>query len=131
MIEDSQKIYLNWDDTQDLVDQLCKKIPIDLPNIDSVTGIERGGLIPAVMISHTLDLPYVQAIKPNTLVVDDIADSGETLENTVGVYTATLVYKPHTSSHTPNIWAMEYIKDKWINFPWEKHTSTPIQDYLK
>ena len=62
----------------------------ETPTIDSVTGIARGGLIPAVMVSHKLDLPYVDAVGPNTLVIDDIADSGVTLEKAPGVYTAVL-----------------------------------------
>ena len=30
---------------------------MELPKYDSVMGLPRGGLIPAVMISHKLDLP--------------------------------------------------------------------------
>ena len=32
---------------------------IKYPIIDSVMGLPRGGLIPAVMISHELNLPFV------------------------------------------------------------------------
>ena len=74
------KIYLSWDDVNDAVDDLCTKIRFDQVNIDSVHGIARGGLIPAVLISHKLDLPYTDVILPNTLVVDDIClDSSITL----------------------------------------------------
>ena len=66
------KIFLSWDDVNILVDNICDKIRHDQPNIDSVHGIPRGGLIPAVLISHKLGLPYVNVISPNTLVVDDI-----------------------------------------------------------
>ena len=124
------KIYLSWDDVNDAVDNLCNKIRHDQPNIDSVHGIARGGLIPAVLISHKLGLPYTNVILPNTLVVDDIADTGTTLEKSPGVYTAVLHYKPHTSSFQPTIWANLHEGDEWIYYPWEREDSNTIQDYL-
>jgi hypoxanthine phosphoribosyltransferase len=61
MLKVDNKIYLSWDDLEDLVDKLCEKIITELPNIDSVHGIPRGGgMIPAVMVSHRLGLPYVR-----------------------------------------------------------------------
>jgi hypoxanthine phosphoribosyltransferase len=125
------KIYLSWDDTIDLVNTLCEKIITEQPNIDSVFGLKRGGLIPAVMISHKLGLPWSDVMLPNTLVVDDICDTGITLKNTVGVYTAVLHYKPHTSCYKPNIYAQKHDGDEWIIYPWERKDSEPIQDYLK
>ncbi len=60
--EEENKMYLSWDDVNDLVNNLCDKIRHDQINIDSVHGIPRGGLIPAVLISHKLGLPYVGAV---------------------------------------------------------------------
>lgn len=125
------KIYLSWDDVSQLVDTLCEKIITEVPNIDSVFGIDRGGLIPAVMVSHKLNLPWSNVMLPNTLVIDDIADTGHTLKNTVGCYTATLHYKPHTSCYKPNIYATLHEGDEWIIYPWERKDSEQIQDYLK
>ena len=125
----NNKIILSWDDVEVLVDKLCEKILFETPTIDSVTGIARGGLIPAVMISHKLGLPYVDYALPNTLVIDDIADSGATLEKAPGVYTAVLHYKPHTSSFKPSIWTEEHKGDEWIIYPWERTDSKQIQDY--
>ena len=123
------KIQLSWDDLENLVDKLCQKILFETPTVDSVTGIARGGLIPAVMISHKLGLPYVDYALPNTLVIDDIADSGATLEKAPGIYSAVLHYKPHTSSFKPSIWAEEHKGDEWILYPWERIDSKQIQDY--
>tara|TARA_R110000772_G_scaffold193295_1_gene304184 strand:+ start:302 stop:697 length:396 start_codon:yes stop_codon:yes gene_type:complete len=130
MLKANNKIFLSWGDINELVDTLCENIPMELPNIDSVCGLARGGLIPAVMVSHKLGLPYSNTIGPNTLVIDDICDSGETLKNGIGVYTAVLYHKPHTSSFTPNVFAKEHNGDEWIIYPWEKGDSEPIQDYL-
>tara|TARA_R110002167_G_scaffold40379_2_gene124207 strand:+ start:314 stop:748 length:435 start_codon:yes stop_codon:yes gene_type:complete len=122
------KLYLNWGDIDDLVDELCTKIQSSLIPINSVHGLKRGGYIPAVMVSHQLDLPYLESVHSDTLVIDDICDSGETLENAPGLYHAVLHYKPHTSSFTPTIWAKE-VGDEWIVYPWEVKNSKPIQDY--
>ena len=128
---DENKLKLSWDDVSKSVDDLCKKIPMELPLIDSVHGIARGGLIPAVMISHKLNLPYVNAVGPNTLVIDDIADSGATLDKAPGVYTAVLHYKPHTSCFKPNLWADLHEGDEWLIYPWERYDAKPMQDYLQ
>ena len=129
MLKIDNKLILSWGDIVDLVDKLCKEIPLELPLVDSVHGIARGGLTPAVMISHKLNLPYVNVIGKNTLVVDDIADSGVTLEKSPGVYTAVLHYKPHTSCFEPTYYAEKWNKDVWLTYPWEKENSETIQDY--
>ena len=130
-VKADNKIYLSWEDVNDAVDDLCNKIQHDQPNLDSVHGIARGGLIPAVLISHKLGLPYTDVILPNTLVVDDICDSGVTLEKAPGVWTAVLHYKRHTSCFQPNMWADIHGGDEWVIYPWEAKDSEPIQDYLK
>lgn len=127
----NNKIYLSWDDTIDLIDELCEKIITEQPNIDSVFGLKRGGLIPAVMVSHRLGLPWSDVMLPNTLVVDDICDTGVTLKNCIGGYTAVLHYKPHTSCYKPDIYAIIHEGNEFIYYPWERKDSEPIQDYLK
>jgi hypoxanthine phosphoribosyltransferase len=131
MLKVGNKIYLSWDDTSDLIDTLCKKIITKQPNIDSVFGLKRGGLIPAVMVSHRLGLPWSDVMLPNTLVVDDICDSGVTLKNCIGGYTAVLHYKPHTSCYKPDIYAIIHEGNEWVIYPWERRDSEVIQDYLK
>ena len=129
MLKVGKKIILNWENVGSLVNKICATILKDYPNIDSIHGIKRGGLIPSVMISHQLGLPWTYEILPNTLVVDDICDSGETLHNYAGVYTAVLYYKPHTSIFKPNICGKTHNGDEWIIFPWESEKVKPIQDY--
>lgn len=129
MLKVGKKIILNWENIGSLVNRICDTITKDFPNIDSVHGIKRGGLIPSVMISHQLNLPWTQEIFPNTLVVDDICDSGETLHNYAGVYTAVLYYKPHTSIFKPTIYARVHNGDEWIIYPWESVKAKHIQDY--
>ena len=54
----NNSIGVSWWDMSDIIKDLCDRIPLELPLVDSVYGIPRGGLIPAVMISHHLGLPY-------------------------------------------------------------------------
>ena len=65
----------------------------------------------------------------NTLVVDDINDTGETLSKAPGAYWATLHHKS-TSKFQYNFYARE-ISEQWIVYPWEREDSETIQDYLK
>ena len=128
ILEEKGKLFLSWTDIEGLVKELCKRIIINSIPINSIHGLKRGGYIPAVMISHYLDLPYSEEVHFDTLVVDDICDSGETLENAPGLYHAVLHYKPHTSSFIPTIWSKK-MGDEWIVYPWERDDSKPIQDY--
>ena len=130
MLKINNKIYLNWDDVSNLVEVLCERIT-KIPDLTHVTGLARGGLIPAVMVSHKLNLKYTSKIllSPNILIIDDICDSGETLKHYIGSLSAVLHYKPNTSSVVPTVYAQEHIGNEWIIYPWEKKDSKSIQDY--
>ena len=129
MADTISKVYLEWSEIHECINILCKKIITDYPNIDSVMGLPRGGLIPAVLISHELNLPFVLHPGKNTLVVDDINDTGHTLSKAPGAYWAVLHNKP-TSKFKDAIYAKE-VGDQWIVYPWEREDSEAIPDYLK
>ena len=131
-MEIDNKLYLTWYDVQLLVDALCESITKSELKITSITGLRRGGLIPAVMVSHELNLPWSDVIRPDTLVIDDICDTGETLNSLPeGTLTAVLHHKPHTSSFTPDLYASLHENDKFIFYPWEREDAEPIADYLR
>ena len=122
------KYYVDWNEINALVFRLKYKIGLEFKNI---YGLQRGGLIPAVMLSHQLGIPMAKGdIGPDTLIVDDICDSGVTLDKMPGQFTAVLFHKPHTSIFTPDIWAKEHTGDEWLIFPWENSKSEHVQDYL-
>ena len=82
------------------------------------------------MLSHKLGVPYTQAVGPNTLVLDDICDSGVTLKDAPGVYTATLHYKSSAISK-PNVYASLLLNEnQWLQYPWEVDDSEMMQGYL-
>lgn len=142
---EKEKLFLSWGDIENLVENLCQKIlTTQYPLIiESVTGLPRGGLIPAVMVSHKLGIPFknFNELSPLTwwktrdssiLVVDDICDSGKTLQYVQPYYTtATLHYKPEVSSILPDIYSESISKNDWIVYPWEREDSKMIPDYIK
>ena len=129
-----KKLYLTWQDIQNDIDILAKKI--EGKKFQFITGLPRGGLIPAVLLSHKLDITYKslslsKAIEEGKyLLIDDIADSGETLidKKYEGYVKVTLHYKKH-SLIKPYYYAREIPNDLWLVYPWENEKSETIQDY--
>jgi len=72
------RISLRWSEIEILIEEVCKKI--DSKKYTSIHGLPRGGLIPAVILSHKLKIPYTEKVTKGTLIVDDIIDSGNTLK---------------------------------------------------
>ena len=131
-----EKFYVTWDEIEELVDLLAKQIIKSGHQIEYIFGLQRGGLIPAVMLSHKLSIPMTQELtRQNILVVDDICDSGKTFmdiiqKNPFNLF-ASLHYKPHTSKIIPDAYGNEFYSDAWLVYPWEQNDSDAIQDYLK
>lgn len=140
---------MGWHEVEKAVAALANALRRDY-NPDVIVGIARGGLIPAVRLSHLLGdkmlriihvkyykgvnlrreepelLADVGKLEGKVLVVDDVADTGTTLEFVVRhlkergakeVRIATIAWKPH-SRIKPDFCIFE--TDKWIVFPWEE-----------
>lgn len=86
---------------------------------DGIYGIPAGGLVLAVYLHYRLKLPLLLAPAENTLIVDDIVDTGFTMSHYIskGNFTVALFFK-EGGRWKPNIWLREKT-DKWILFPWE------------
>ena len=130
------KKFISWDELDRLVDELCDMIPDN--QYEGIYAIPRGGLIIGVMMSHKLGLPMIDRLQSyygkKFLIVDDIADTGKTLEKMKAevykeAHTATIHYHKQ-SSVEPSFWVEEK-GDDWIVYPWEQEDSEEIQDYLK
>ena len=129
-----EKIYVTWDEIEELVELLCLQIVKSGYQIEHIYGLQRGGLIPAVLLSHKLGIPMTQnPNSPNVLIIDDICDSGKTFHDIFIEYPkskfACLHFKPHTSYFNPDFSANKFFSDAWINYPWEKVDSKTIADY--
>jgi len=129
-----EKIYLSWDDVNDAVESLAHQIKSSNESIEAIAGLPRGGLIPAVLLSHKLELPYVNLSNDcegyeNVLIVDDICDTGETLKEYHQFFpTATIHYK-QSAIVKPDFYYSLAPENEWIVYPWEQKDSKTIQDY--
>src|SRR3989344_7897366 len=97
-------------------------------NFKSIYGLPKGGLPLAVKLAHLLDVPLMlnrEDLTKDTLIVDDIVDSGETIERLLsslghGFRVATIYC--NEDSKKPDFYVRK--KTDWIIFPWEtKKTS--------
>lgn len=142
----NSKIYTFFEDILDWTHSIGSQIEINKHDIECVTGIPRGGIIPAVILSHTLNKPYIpltqiiefnydlypNGVEPKkVLLVDDISDSGHTFKkySLHGFLTAALIVREGTE-FIPDIYAKTIHGKAWIVFPWENNNSKNIQDYL-
>ena len=119
-IENPTKEKLTWPMYELAVKQLVQQIKGSKKDFDSIYGIPRGGLCIAVSLSHRLNLPVVMRdeVNKNTLIVDDISDSGKTLVEFNDHIIAT-IYTTEGTLTVPNFFV--FIKRfDWIIFPWEE-----------
>ena len=111
-----------------LLNKLVKKIKKskEIKEVNFIYTFMRGGLPIAVHLSHYLNKPvYSDESKidfttvpwKTALIVDDIADTGKTLDGFQMLFpTATLFYKPR-SIIKPTFYVEE--TEDWIVYPWE------------
>lgn len=122
---------LTWPDVMEMVDVIAGQVRNDrLPDV--VVGVLRGGLVPAVLLSHQLGVRRIRAVEVartldnsvnadksgtpqvvnpaslgdltghDVLLVDDIAGSGDTLICTVGLLQAAGAQRVRTAVLTVN-----------------------------
>lgn len=76
------KIKLSYYDYKEACGQLANEVVNSSKEYNSIYPIPRGGYFAAIEMSKHLDLPIIydkECITENTLIVDDITDSGKTL----------------------------------------------------
>jgi hypoxanthine phosphoribosyltransferase len=140
-----------WSQIFDMLFSQAQKIQNQSYTPDVVVGIARGGIISARILTDLLETPQLEILqieyytginqtqlKPNlkqplsfnfagkkTLIVDDIADSGESLElaqthlqerGAKEIKTATLFKKPF-STIIPDFYEKQ--TGHWVVFPWD------------
>ena len=109
--------YFTWSEFDKSVEYIanqCKKM-----QLTGIYGVPRGGLCLAVALSHKLNIELIEKPLKNSLIVDDVYETGITLskfKNIEGVNFFVLV-----SKKKPIWWKSVYLslKEEWIVFPWE------------
>ena len=136
------KIRYDWK----MIEVMCEDIANQVrdSHYDYIYGLPRGGLIPAVMISHLLNIPMIRNLPSadqlpfhfnRILVIDDIVDSGGTISDFIcgvrifdhdsPIDVASLFWRKDVASFKPNYYAATVDnKDVWIFFPWETNRDT-------
>jgi len=114
----------------------------------AVVGITRGGLVPAMIVARELDIRVVDTISVKSyshqaqmqavvikapqadlmrdgtgiLIVDDLVDTGKTLELVRRMYPAAhfaTVYAKPSGKPMVDSYVTEVSQDTWIFFPWD------------
>lgn len=137
-MKDKNKVFLSWEWVKEQINIIGDKL--ESHEIEFVAGIPRGGLIPAVMVSHAFGFKYISyssakmlpgELRSKTLIIDDISDTGATLKepDKLGFLTSTLCVRVGTQL-APTFTGTTFSHDDWLVFPWENLNGNTIQDYL-
>lgn len=126
---------ISWENVDEAIEVLAKQIEDSNIHYEVIYGLARGGLVPAVMLSHKLKIPMVLNMEEvwrlkvknkAALIVDDISDTGETLRyfDDQKFDIATLFVREHTSKIKPRYSYRNINHDNWLLFPWETKDSS-------
>jgi len=124
---------IEWSEYIELVTKLGDKLEEHKDDFYGIFGIPRGGLIPAVMLSHRLDKPLIDwsfildSFNGNgkrMLLVDDVADKGKTIMRYVArgrrSFIIATLHKKVSSVVTPH-YSVELVPDDvWLTYPYEQ-----------
>ena len=135
---EKNKLYLSWKWVDDQINKIGDKL--EGLNLEFVSGIPRGGLIPAVMMSHAYGIKYISYssakmlpldLRKKTIVIDDISDTGLTMAEAdkLKFITSSLCTRVGTKT-LPRLSGELISGNEWLVFPWETLDSIPVQDYL-
>jgi len=113
---------ISWSEIEKCCDKLVDEIVerhLDSSKIN-MYAIPRGGLIPAVIISHKLNMKMVQRPNRYSIIIDDIEDSGKTLNKYRKNYCSYVLFSKRMRSN--DVFSAKYVKKNiWIKFPWENN----------
>ena len=102
-------------------------------SFSGVYGVPRGGVCLAVALSHSLALPWLPEPKEGCLVVDDVYETGITLNNFKDIEGANFFVL--FSKMSPTWWNTVHLSEKseWIVFPWEDNLNSQndYNDFIK
>ena len=120
--------WIEFDKSVEHIANKCK-----LLDFSGIYGIPRGGLCLAVALSHKLKINLISEPLKNSLIVDDIYETGITLNTFKDIQGA--MFFVLFSKVKPTWWNTVHISEKqeWIIFPWENHENYNIdrKEYIK
>ena len=118
----------DFDKSVEFIAQECKFL-----EFSGIYGIPRGGLCLAVALSHKLKINLLSEPIKNSLIVDDVYETGITLNTFKNIEGA--MFFVLFSKVKPTWWKTVNIskKKEWIVFPWENTINFKIDrnEYIK
>ena len=123
--------YFTWNDFDKSVEHIANKCK--LLEFSGIYGVPRGGLCLAVALSHKLKINLISEPIKNSLIVDDIYETGITLNTFKDIEGA--MFFVLFSKIKPTWWNTVNISEKreWIVFPWENTINAQYDrnEYIK
>ena len=121
----------SWCEFDRSVEYIAKKCKF--LEFSGIYGFPRGGLCLAVALSHKLKINLISQPIKNSLIVDDIYETGITLKTFKNIEGAKFFVL--FSKVSPTWWNSVHISEKseWIVFPWENplNLQSDRKDYIK
>lgn len=160
-MQNGRFLVVDWDFIYEALFEIAEKVQRSGIDVRVIIGILRGGWVPARVLSDLLSVSEVGALEikfyrgvgerwerpvvtqpllvnargKEVLIIDDVADTGKSLQTAVNfvsmygakvVYTATIFVKPW-STIKPDFFVAE--TDKWVVFPWE--VREVVEEYVR
>ncbi len=101
-------------------------------SFSGIHGVPRGGLCLGVALSHALQLPLQLQPDADSLIVDDVYESGRTLQALRSDWPEA-TFAVWVSKVTPVWWSAAELSltSEWLLFPWEngEQACTDEQEY--
>ena len=150
---------ITWNKAYRLGKTLSRKIKKSGYKLDIVVAIGRGGYVPARIVCDYLSIMNLTSIgvrhwgaaekkekakitaplnikikNKNVLIIDDITDTGETMDVVVkylkrqkprNIKTGVLEHKT-ASFFIPDFFAHKIVKWRWITYPWARYEDLPV-----
>jgi len=109
--------YFTWSEFDNAVEDIASKCRF--LEFSGIYGVPRGGLCLAVALSHKLKINLISEPKKNSLIVDDVYETGITLTTFKDIEGA--LFFVLFSKIKPTWWNTVFISKKslWIVFPCE------------
>ena len=123
--------YVTWIDIENSVQIVSKKILNLSKNFSSISTVSRGGLIPSRLLADSLGIEKIfvdqKTISSESLVVDDIFDTGKTFSNLLSKVSnpseftfVTLFARRGMNFPEQLIYGNQTLDDSYVVFPWDK-----------
>ena len=122
--------YVSWSEIDSLIQILSDLILKSSRTFSSISTLSRGGLIPSRLLADHLGIQTIfvdqKIISSNSLVVDDIFDSGATFEKILsdvddpsGLFFVTLFARRGKKYPPQLVYAKKTNDDAYVVFPWD------------